>query len=104
MYMLERRGGGVQYIKLRKYFKTLPRWDFRILAEFHLINFDKSGHAKVLEENVHVEAKDNLKEFGYQKGERKISEKDLDWETSKGKMVQKFKPIKIITSLRILKQ
>ncbi|KAK1407828.1 hypothetical protein QVD17_39455 [Tagetes erecta] len=36
-YMIKRRGGDISYIKNRKHFATLPRWDLRRLAELPLI-------------------------------------------------------------------
>ncbi|KAK1421897.1 hypothetical protein QVD17_24618 [Tagetes erecta] len=51
-YMIKRRGGDICYIKNRKHFATLPRWDLRRLAELPLLGKEDSGRACAFEVSI----------------------------------------------------
>ncbi|KAK1431821.1 hypothetical protein QVD17_08517 [Tagetes erecta] len=69
-YMIKRRGGDISYIKNRKHFATLPRWDLRRLAELPLLGKEDSGRACAFEVTIRKAAENNFKDFGYQKPKR----------------------------------
>ncbi|KAK1429929.1 hypothetical protein QVD17_12281 [Tagetes erecta] len=49
-YMIKRRGGDISYIKNRKHFATLPRWDLPRLADLPLLGKEDSGRACAFED------------------------------------------------------
>jgi len=100
-YMIKRRGGDITYIKKRKYFATLPRWDLRRLAELPLLNKENIGRATTFEVALRRAAKDNFNAFGYQKPKRMKSKKDKHLVSWKGKIVLKLTAPKVLSRVRI---
>ncbi|KAK1411619.1 hypothetical protein QVD17_38175 [Tagetes erecta] len=100
-YMIKRRGGDICYIRNRKHFATLPRWDLRRLAELPLIGKDDSGRACAFEVTIREAAKNNFIDFGYQKPKRMRQKRDKHWVSWKGKVVLKIEAPKIMTRVRV---
>ncbi|KAK1432135.1 hypothetical protein QVD17_09027 [Tagetes erecta] len=100
-YMIKRRGGDICYIRNRKHFATLPRWDLRRLAELPLIGKEDSGRACAFEVTIREAAKNNFVDFGYQKPRRMRQKKDRHWVSWKGKVVLKIEAPKIMTRVRV---
>ncbi|KAK1432096.1 hypothetical protein QVD17_08987 [Tagetes erecta] len=100
-YMVKRRGGDICYIKNRKHFATLPRWDLRRLAELPLLGKEDSGRACAFEVTIREAAKTNFVDFGYQKPRRMRQKKDRHWVSWKGKVVLKIEAPKIMTRVRV---
>ncbi|KAK1406103.1 hypothetical protein QVD17_41389 [Tagetes erecta] len=100
-YMIKRRGGDICYIRNRKHFASLPRWDLRRLAELPLIGKDDSGRACAFEVTIREAAKNNFVDFGYQKPRRMRQKKDRHWVSWKGKVVLKIEAPKIMTRVRV---
>ncbi|KAK1424262.1 hypothetical protein QVD17_19586 [Tagetes erecta] len=63
-YMIKWRGGDISYIKNRKHFATLPRWDLRRLAELPLLGKEDSGRACAFEVTIRKVAENNFNDFG----------------------------------------
>ncbi|KAK1431899.1 hypothetical protein QVD17_08680 [Tagetes erecta] len=99
-YMLKRRGGDIHYIKNRKHFATLPRWDLRRLAELPLLGKEDSGRACAFEVTIREAAKTNFVDFGYQKPRRMRQKKDRHWVSWKGKVVLKIEALKAVIRLK----
>ncbi|KAK1431765.1 hypothetical protein QVD17_08391 [Tagetes erecta] len=100
-YMIKRRGGDICYIRNRKHFATLPRWDLRRLAELPLIGKHDSGRACAFEVTIREASKNNFVDFGYQKPRRRRQKKDRHWVSWKGKVVLKIEAPKIMTRVRV---
>ncbi|KAK1415047.1 hypothetical protein QVD17_30817 [Tagetes erecta] len=100
-YMIKRRGGDICYIKNRKHFATLPRWDLRRLAELPLLGKEDSGRACAFEVTIRRAAENNFFDFGYQKPKRMRQKKDRHWVSWKGKVVLKIEAPKIMTRVRV---
>ncbi|KAK1431956.1 hypothetical protein QVD17_08782 [Tagetes erecta] len=100
-YMIKRRGGDICYIRNRKHFATMPRWDLRRLAELPLIGKDDSGRACAFEVTIREAAKNNFVDFGYQKPKRMRQKRDKHWVSWKGKVVLKIEAPKIMTRVRV---
>ncbi|KAK1421706.1 hypothetical protein QVD17_24255 [Tagetes erecta] len=101
-YMIKRRGGDISYIKNRKHFATLPRWDLRRLAELPLLGKEDSGRACAFEVSIRRAAENNFADFGYQKPKRMRQKKDKHWVSWKGKVVLKIDAPKIMNRVRVL--
>ncbi|KAK1429967.1 hypothetical protein QVD17_12353 [Tagetes erecta] len=100
-YMIKRRGGDISYIKNRKHFATLPRWDLRRLADLPLLGKEDSGRACAFEVTIREAAKTNFVDFGYQKPRRMRQKKDRHWVSWKGKIVLKIDAPKVMTRVRV---
>ncbi|KAK1424305.1 hypothetical protein QVD17_19632 [Tagetes erecta] len=100
-YMIKRRGGDISYIKNRKHFATLPRWDLRRLAELPLLGKEDSGRACAFEVTIRDATKTNFVDFGYQKPRRMRQKKDRHWVSWKGKIVLKIEAPKVMTRVRV---
>ncbi|KAK1434306.1 hypothetical protein QVD17_00043 [Tagetes erecta] len=99
--MIKRRGGDICYIRNRKHFATLPRWDLRRLAELPLLGKEDSGRACAFEDTIREAAQNNFVDFGYQKPRRMRQKKDRHWVSWKGKVVLKIEAPKIMTRVRV---
>ncbi|KAK1410109.1 hypothetical protein QVD17_36642 [Tagetes erecta] len=99
--MVKRRGGDICYIKNRKHFATLPRWDLRRLAELPLLGKEDSGRACAFEVTIREAAKTNFVDFGYQKPRRMRQKRDRHWVSWKGKIVLKVEAPKVMTRVRV---
>ncbi|KAK1427845.1 hypothetical protein QVD17_16543 [Tagetes erecta] len=100
-YMIKRRGGDISYIKNRKHFATLPRWDLRRLADLPLLGKEESGRACAFEATIQEAAKSDFVDFGYQKPRRMRQRKDRHWVSWKGKIVLKIAAPKVMTRVKV---